>query len=326
MNHSRKILVAPLDWGLGHASRCVPLIQRHLDAGDEVVVATKGATQAFLQSRFPQVRILPLRGYGIQYSKHLPLLLKLLLQLPRFFFAIRNEHQWLQALLENEHFNQIISDNRYGLWSKKTHCVLITHQLSPVLPAGLKIMRGMINRILAMMINRFDECWIPDIEGGQSISGDLSTGNSLVKNQQFIGWLSRFQNNGLKSNLAAQPVYEHVVLISGPEPHRSLMEKQMTEEALASGVSTIIFAGKPLEQTTITNGSLIVVPNASDDIIRYHLLHAKKITCRSGYSTLMDLAVLGLKATLIPTPGQTEQEYLAERMTKIDGWTVRGQY
>ena len=184
-------------------------------------------------------------------------------------------------------------------------------------------MRGMINRILAVMINRFDECWIPDVEGDQSISGDLSTGNSLVKNQQYIGWLSRFSNKKLDLDDIHESIYNHVVLISGPEPHRSLMEKQMTEEALASGVSTIIFAGKPLEQTMITTGSLTIVPNASDDLIQYHLIHAKRITCRSGYSTLMDLAVLGIKAEIIPTPGQTEQEYLAERMCKVDGWKVK---
>lgn len=317
----QRILVAPLDWGLGHASRCIPLIRKWLLEGHEVVLAADGRPAALLAKEFPSLTMLPLNGYHIRYSATLPLEISLLQQLPKFLRAIRQEKAWLHELLQTEKFDLIVADNRYGLHHPSTYNILITHQLFVQVPRSLFFLTSLIHNRMIRWIKRFDECWIPDEPGELSLSGALSQKGTLPANARFIGRLSRFPG---PIQIAA-PAYEHVILLSGPEPQRTLLENLLRQEAESLSTSTLIVQGRPELEEDFTRGHLRTVSHLDDTALASVLQHAQHITCRSGYSTLMDLLSLGCKATLIPTPGQTEQLYLAHRMKELYGWPVRYQ-
>lgn len=315
----QRILIAPLDWGLGHTTRCIPLIRGWIKNGAEVVIAASGNGAAILRVAFPECRIIALPGYAIRYSSRLPLLFSLLLQLPKFLRAIRHEKKWLQHLLDKEKFDLVVSDNRYGLYNHRVKSILITHQLFIQVPSPLFFLKNFIQKKTLCYISAFDECWIPDIDSNDNLSGDLSKEGKLPTNTKFIGWLSRFDNSPIDINQF--PVYDHLILLSGPEPMRSKAEGELLQEAIKSGENTLLVQGLPSTSTDKMIDNVRVVAHLHDDALKHALLTAKKITCRSGYSTLMDLKVLGRTGEsirLIPTPGQTEQEYLAKRWQSLE--------
>ncbi|MEY4594287.1 MAG: hypothetical protein RIQ47_697 [Bacteroidota bacterium] len=311
----KRILLAPLDWGLGHATRCIPLIREWLSEGNEVILAADGATAELLRSHFPNCRIVSLRGYNIHYSNRLPLLLSLLFQLPKFLNAIRGEKIWLANFLTTEHIDLIVSDNRYGFHNKAVKSIIITHQLFVQVPVSLRFLKKNIHRKILKYIAAFDECWIPDKQGVESLSGDLSQEQALPAHAKFIGWLSRFDNTPISKDLFE--TYDQLILLSGPEPLRTTTENKLFAAALVSGEKTLLVQGKPFMKSIYTKNNVTVVSHLDDDALKHALLYSKKITCRAGYSTLMDLKTidrLGKNVHLLPTPGQTEQEYLANRL------------
>jgi len=312
-----RILVSPLDWGLGHATRCIPLIRSWREEGHEVVLAAEGDTAALMHEHFPDCRMEPLHGYRIHYSARLPLLLSLLIQIPKILLAINYERRWLYNLLQKEHFDLVVSDNRYGLHSSKTKCVIITHQLFVRVPSLLRFLQPLIHRQTQRFISAFDECWIPDKPGTDSLSGELSQKKPLPARAKFIGWLSRFNNSPVAAE--AYPSYDHVIVLSGPEPQRTVTESKLIAAVKTSQETVLMVQGKPQLTTESIVGNIHIVSHLHDAALKHAFHHAKKITCRAGYSTLMDLAVmgkLGRHVYLLPTPGQTEQEYLAARLVK----------
>ncbi len=310
-----RILVAPLDWGLGHATRCIPLIKEFLANNCEVWLAGEGLQEALLRSEFPDLPFLPLSGYRIQYSKSKKRLFwKIILQIPKIISAIRKEHTWLKKMIVDYNFDAVISDNRFGLYHRNIPTVFITHQLNIKTKLG-KWSEKILQRWNYKYINRFSECWIPDAENKNNLAGELShpdiKPNLPIK---YIGWLSRFEKKATDSlNYQEQKSNDHLLFIlSGPEPQRTILEdKIINEVSRYQGTATIV-RGLP--------SSLLIIP--STGMIKfYNHLSAKELNeeiekadwviSRCGYSTVMDLVKLQKKTILIPTPGQTEQEYIS---------------
>jgi hypothetical protein len=301
------VLIAPLNWGLGHATRCVPIIRKQLVQGERVVIAADGDAFLWLQKEFPKIKIIRFPGISIRYSSGNSQVIALLRQLPKIVFAVFREHEQLKKIIEQEKIDRVISDNRFGLWNKSVKCIYITHQL--MIKAPNRWMEWLLWRLHRWIICRYDECWIPDIEGEGNLSGDLSHRYPLPRNAIFISWLSRFP---VSVSATIKTYYNNLCLLSGPEPHRTLFEQKMTERFKDSSEKTLIVRGKPDEGNKKTTlGNIDFVADLTDDYMEAYLLDTPHIFCRSGYSTLMDLKVLNCKATLFPTPGQTEQEYLA---------------
>lgn len=307
-----KILVAPLNWGLGHATRCVPIIRQLLaDCHDPVIVAD-GFPLEFLRQEFPQLRFIELTSYSIHYASGKSQIGAMIFSLPVIIKGIIKEHLWLRKLLRTEHFDQIISDNRFGMWHKTVHSVYITHQLMIKMPRYLKFFEPTAHFVHKAFVNRYDECWIPDRLENGGLSGDLSHKYPLTPNAKFIGTLSRFQ--GLKAELPTME-YSVVAVISGVEPQRTLFENDLIARYKNAEKKTLIVRGQPNKSCSKQIlGNLTLVSHLSDKVMMSVLLGATKIICRSGYSSIMDLEALDClhKAELIPTPGQTEQEYLFE--------------
>ncbi|WP_118951077.1 glycosyltransferase [Taibaiella helva] len=309
-----KILIAPLDWGLGHTTRCIPVIRYLLDQGHKVTAAAEGAAAILLRENFPRLPLLPLKGYGIRYSKSKTwFTMRILIQVPRILSAIRREHRWLKDQQAQHHFDLVISDNRYGLYHAQLPCVILTHQLQ--VQSGLgDITDAGLRRLHYHLLERFDACWVVDAERDGGLSGKLAHPGLLPRQATYIGILSQFM--GCHQPAAAGASI--LVLLSGPEPMRGQLERLILEQAaLLTQYTFVVVAGKP--------GA--VVPQALPAHITYHthlsgealleqITAAALLVCRSGYSTVMDLAVLGKKALLIPTPGQSEQEYLARYLAK----------
>lgn len=323
MTTGQRILIAPLDWGLGHAARCIPLITRELESGNDVTIACSDKTNTYLSSRFPELEIIRLPGYGISYHTNLPVWFSVLLQSPRIFKKIKEEHRWLDDLLKEKHFDTVISDNRYGLYNKSVRSIIITHQLRLRMPKHLEIASNLLNRQIRNLVSRFDECHVPDEADENSLSGELSHGPDLPANTRYIGLLSRFEKSKPPLEVASTATFKTVILLSGPEPKRSILEHRLVAEQKSNGEQTLVIRGVPGQQSRHREGNITFWNDAYDSELAYQLKSAKRIICRPGYSTLMDLMTLGVQAELIPTPGQTEQEYLAKRMSEKKGWTVR---
>ena len=191
-----KILVAPLNWGLGHASRCVPLVQRLLDEGHEVVLGGDGDSLTLLRRHFPKLRYVYLAPLNLRYDKGKRQVWAMLRALPHLIAWAVKDHTMLQAVLREESFDQVISDNRFGLYSRQTECVYMTHQLHILLPKGWKWAERIAARIHARIYTRFNKVWVPDYDDPQqSLAGELSHPKAISHQKSeisYIGPLSRF--------------------------------------------------------------------------------------------------------------------------------------
>jgi len=295
---------------LGHATRCVPLIRQLLIDGHEPVVVSDGFPLEFLKQQFPSLRYIEYPSYPVVYAAGKSQIGAMLFNMPAILKGILNEHLWLRELLRSEHFDQVISDNRFGMWNKNARTVYITHQLMVKMPRKLKFLEPLVHALHLKCIKQYDECWIPDIQEKGGLSGDLSHKYPLPPNASFIGPLSRFK--GLQDTLP-DTGYDVVAVVSGPEPQRTLFEKDVLNRLKEKGKQVLIVAGQPQSvQKESRIGNVRVVSHLNDKELAAVLLGTKKIISRSGYSTIMDLDALGClhKTAFIPTPGQTEQEYL----------------
>lgn len=318
-----KILIAPLNWGLGHATRCIPLIRQYLAAGDEVVLGGDGESILLLRHTFPNLRVIDLPSLELRYTKNSSqrgFYLRAIPALIRFTIA---DHYYLRQQIAIEHFDLVISDNRFGLFSRETHCVYITHQLYVRLPQRIRFFQPLARALHACIYKRYNEVWVPDYEDStNNLAGDLAHGRAFDSSVKYIGPLSRFSTSfpvGIsKVFRCGGESYSVVAILSGLEPHRSIFEQELIERFRKSA-SVLIVRGKLTgPQTTMRIGSITLVPHMGDGELLPIMVNADKLIVRSGYSTIMDLDVLGLlqKAEFHPTPGQSEQEYLAGYITK----------
>ena len=309
MPKTYKILIAPLDWGLGHATRSIPLITGLLAEGCEVLIAADGTIQALLEQEFRELTFLPLKGYRIQYSqqkKWLPL--KIVLQIPRLLFSIFSEHQWLKKMVKDHSIDAIISDNRFGLYHKHIPSIYITHQL--LIKTGNRFSEGLLMKLHFWFIKKYFECWIPDFEGNSNIAGQLSHPSPLPANAKYIGGLSRFETKPY-----AELKYDLLILLSGPEPQRTIFEKELLFQLKEYNGTALLVQGLPKANKiskTNENNTIHVRNHIATQELNLVIEQSKIIISRSGYTTVMDMLKLQKKAILIPTPGQTEQEYLAQ--------------
>jgi predicted glycosyltransferase len=306
-----RILVAPLDWGLGHTTRCIPIIKELLAQDCEVLAAGNQQQKQLLDAEFPGLAFLPLKGYGIRYSRK-NLALKLISQVPKIFFKIRQEHRWLQHAVVKNHIEAVISDNRFGLYHKKIPTVFITHQLHIKSELG-SLSEKSLRTWNYHYINRFRQCWVPDNDGYYSLSGELAHPTVLPRIPvTYIGLLSRFQKSDQLPESDTPQVGHLLFILSGPEPQRAILEDKIINDVSHYPGTATIVRGLPSSLSTIPSTGMIKVFNhLPTDALRQEIEKAELVISRCGYSTIMDLVALRKKAILIPTPGQTEQEYLA---------------
>lgn len=306
MKAGEKILVAPLDWGLGHASRCVPIIHFFIDNGLQVVLGGDGDSLRYLRKRFPELPYVQLPMAKMKYGRRGMVSLPFCFSMLRFAFNIHREHRALEKIITNYSIDYIFSDNRLGLYSKSVPSFYMTHQLN--------FDNGFLNRFAARMMKRLHShyiykyryCLVPDAKGELSLSGKMSETELNVKH---IGTLSRFHGTEVTK---IEDTFD-LLLLSGIEPQRSLLENIFIEKYSAMHDLRLHIIRGVSNCSALSLPSNITFENTpNDERIASLIVSARRIFCRSGYSTLCDLAALGRRAVLIPTPHQPEQEYLAK--------------
>ena len=346
-----KVLVAPLDWGLGHATRCIPVVKELLNQRCVVIIAATGAQKALLHEEFPSLHFVEIPGYRIKYGKNRALsIFRLIRSIPKILIRVKQENGWLRRFVRLERPDLVVSDNRYGLYLPDTCCVFMTHQLLIRTPFGGSFGRvadRLLQRLNYFFIRRFSRCWVPDTPGDDALGGKLSHPGSMPPiPTSYIGWLSRFgavdgagtvggdgavggdgsvEGEGVVDGDGAGAV-DLLVLLSGPEPQRTILEKMILGQA--AGVNQAASGGYRIVVVRGLPGGGKPVPALPGVLIHDHLRAAaleplirrsSLVLARSGYSTVMDLARLGKRAIYIPTPGQTEQEYLGAWLAE-HGW------
>jgi len=303
-----RILVAPLNWGIGHATRCIPLINQLLEHGFQPVIASDGEALSLLQKVFPKLSIFELPNYNVRYAKNSTwFFIKLLWQLPKFIQTYFQEKRQIKKIIRDENIVAIISDNRFGIYHSDIPSIYITHQIS--VKSGFWTF--LTTYIHQQLIKKFDKCWIPDVENYPNLSGDLSHTISLSKPLSYIGMLSQFHKQ------TTPIVFDILVLLSGPEPQRRILERKLLNQFQDTEKNVCFVKGIIEEEVKmIKKGNLTIYNYLLKDDLQLVINQSDLVIARSGYSTIMDLAVLQKKAFFIPTPGQSEQIYLAKHLEK----------
>lgn len=308
MAKPKNILLAPLNWGLGHATRCIPIINELLLNGFTPILASDGNALALLKKEFPNLEHITLPSYNIKYAKKGKFFkLKLVFNIPKLIIAVQKEKKLVNKLVKEKDITGIISDNRFGVYHHSIPSIYITHQLNVLSGVTTKLS----SKIHQLIIRKFDECWVPDFKSSTNFSGKLSQAFDSNFSLKYIGILSRFKRKNTPI------IYGYLIILSGPEPQRTLLENKLLSELKHTAKKTLFIKGviESEQKKTITNNithynymtsfELEQAINSSDMVI-----------ARSGYTTIMDLAKMNKKAFFIPTPGQFEQIYLAERLQK----------
>lgn len=303
---NKTILIAPLNWGLGHATRCIPIIKALQDNNYIPIIASDGIALEILRKEFPYLQFLELPSYQIEYAKNgKNFKFKLFKNCPKMINAILSEKQLVKKWVKKYDIDGIISDNRLGVFSKKIPSVFITHQLN--------VMTGnttwITSKLHQNIIKKYAECWVPDLEGTHNLTGKLGHLERQNLNLKYIGPLSRLHKKQTEKK------YDLMVILSGPEPQRGLLEEKLKIEILRYPGEVIFIKGiveKVQKKEQIENVMYFNFMNTRQ--LEQVFNESDLVLCRSGYTTIMDLAKLGKKAFFVPTPGQYEQEYLAKKL------------
>ncbi|UOB16340.1 glycosyltransferase [Abyssalbus ytuae] len=308
MVFKKRILVAPLNWGLGHATRCIPVINALIDNNFTPVIASDGVALSLLQKEFPELESIELPSYKIEYAREgKNFKLKMIWDSPKIIKAISKEKKKLKQIIKDYKIDGIISDNRLGIRSKKVPCVFITHQLN-VLTGNTTWFSSKVHQSI---IKKFDECWVPDIKEKPNLTGKLGHLKKSTLTIKYLGPLSRL------NKLELVKKYDLMIIISGPEPQRTMLEENLLEEIKKYEGKVLFVRGKiEAEQITEECDNAVIYNYMNSRQLETAFNESEYVLSRSGYTTVMDLAKLEKKAFFIPTPGQYEQEYLAERLDK----------
>ncbi len=313
------VLVAPLDWGLGHVTRCIPIIKELIRQGAQVFLASSGPQKILLRREFPDLEILELPGFNIRYRQGIFLKWGLVFRIPLILEQIRKENRWLADIIHSRKLDVVISDNRYGLHHPKVYSVFLGHQLAIRTGMGWVFDRS-IMRWNYRLIGKFSVCWVPDWPGEISLAGGLS---HPAKKPPFplvyIGILSRFSLLLKKTEKNSL-----LVLLSGPEPQRTQFEECLLPQLQNLDMRCTVVRGLPGNLTAPSSVSvdhIRIIDHLPADELNVLLNASELILTRSGYSSIMDLIRLERNAILVPTPGQTEQEYLGVHLQEMN-WMI----
>jgi len=294
-----------------------------MNDGHRVILAGTGRSGVLLKTTFPNLLFLALPSPLIQFGEGKYSYLRFSLQLPGLVRSVFREHRKVKKIVSLHHVDIIISDNRYGLFCHSAYTIFITHQISPVLPGIFQWLEYPLYRLIRSIINLYDECWIPDSEDPRyNLSGKLSHRYTCPQNARFIGILSRFCSPDVLSGKSVVSHYDLAVVLSGPEPQISAFEKLICKQLETLPKTAIIIKGlrgsiSPL--TPNNRDKLSLISHLETTLFARVLLGADRVICRSGYTSIMDLVALGIHAIIVPSPGQSEQEYLANNLEK-KGW------
>jgi UDP-N-acetylglucosamine transferase subunit ALG13 len=320
LEESKNILICPLEWGLGHAARMVPLARRLQEMNHNVFIGSGENLTSLFRNELSGVSYIDFPGFKVVFSRYLPQYLHLLTKIPLFLYHTFKEHYKLKRIIRENSIDIVISDNRFGLWNSTVTTVYVTHLPLIPFPKAFRFLEFIGIWIHRATIKKFTYCFIPDLPGELNLSGRLSHGMKLPSNVRYIGILSRFLNYSQDANENPAPFLHNTVILSGPEPQRGILKQKLIDILKDREPVTVILEGKPGKVKTSSREGNIVFYNHLPTTEMINMIKGSELVIsRSGYTTIMDLINLNHSALLIPTPGQNEQEYLAEYLSG-KGW------
>ena len=303
-----KVLFAVCSWGLGHATRDLPFIRRILQSGYQITLVGSGRSLQLLKDELGnQCKYLDIPDYSSAYSKKNFSVTKLVGYFPLYVNEITQEHLKIKELVEQEGYDRIISDNRFGVYARDVPSYFLSHQLRFISPGRVKLFERITEGFNYLFKDNFVKFLIPDSRGN-SLSGELSHHLRYFKSEKikYLGIPLIVTKRDLPLDI------DYFISISGPEPQRTTLEKKIMSQLDHLNGRTVIALGKPEDPRIRTSGGIRIFGYLSRQKQEEMMNRSKLIIARSGYTTLMEVVLLGKKALFIPTPGQTEQEYLAE--------------
>lgn len=310
---AKRILVAPLNWGLGHATRCVPIINELQKQEFEVVLASDGLALKYLTKEFPDLPAYALAPLQVTYAKtKFWQTANMFVQIPKLYRFIAQDKAAIERLVKTIPIAGLISDCRPGVFLKNIPSVYVNHQLK--VKSGIST--ALSTNLHQNLMKNFDEIWVPDVQHDLNLSGELGhlKDTAHLPPIHYLGGLSRF------SIQKQEKKYDYCAILSGPEPQRSIFQQKI--EQLFSKVkgTKICITGK-VEDDGFKNGITYRGLQTSADL--NEVINASMmVISRSGYTSLMDFVKLKKSALLVPTPGQFEQEYLAAHMQEMNWFSV----
>lgn len=316
---NQTVIISPLDWGLGHATRCIPIINELIANNNKCIIAASGRSFELLKQEFPTLIHEQVPEYGISYSTNaLSTFIKLFLQIPKAFGTKENEERVANELVKKYSAQYLISDNRFGMHSSLCKSIFITHQIRIRLPWAFRWLEYSFYLANKAIISKFDECWIPDYKGTKNLSGILSHSWS-VPNSYFIGPLSG------RRRIQCDREFDIVAILSGPEPQRTIFETKLREILPSLPYKSCIIRGVVANRNNSTKvGNCKIQTFATNKEITQLLCGSSLVVSRAGYSSIMDYEKLGCKAILVPTPGQSEQVYLGHYLEQKERyWYIK---
>jgi len=272
---NQNILFACNDWGMGHLMRSIPIINQLIKQKNEILFAGTIFQIDVLKEYIPSIETIAFPGRA---------------------FVFKGDGNWNMEILRNTR-NLLLGIKRYGFRNKTVPSIFITHQIN--LP--VKGIQNITNHWHKKQLQKFTSIWVLD-DKNHSFAGKLSTPKTSLP-IDYIGIQSRFK----KSDLPKKDFI--LAVISGPEPYAEQLFLEVIEIA-KNTINTIKCISPRNYHTETLPSNLEIVNHLSwkeKDALFYQ---CKSVISRSGYTTIMDLAVLQKPGLLIPTPGQNEQEYL----------------
>ena len=289
----------------------IPLASELLKLNHNVIFASGEVHLNFIRKELPGCTFISFPGFNPRYSRLLPVYMSMLIRVPLLIYHIIIEHRRLKKIITEQSIDIVISDNRFGLWNRRIKSVYITHMPRIPFPKYFRFIEPLGVILHRQIIRKFDLCFIPDLPGDNNISGRLSHGLKLPGNVRYIGILSRFTLSHKGAGLSEVQVYDTVIL-SGPEPQKEILKKKLIIIFRNKDHTTFMLEGKPeLNKEPQREGNITICTHLPLSEMHRIISGSKSIICRSGYTSIMDLITMNTSALLIPTPGQTEQEYLA---------------
>ncbi len=319
------ILISPLAWGLGHATRDIPIIKEMESHGHQITIATSKGALDLLKKECPNCEFINFEDYPVPYSSTRYFLPKFFASIPLIMRALVEEHKKALHLVSSNKYDIIISDSRFGVYSDNIPSFFISHQLRLSAPDRLKPLEEVSQYINEYFFKNFKRIIVPSNHPGTDcLSGKLcqTTRKAVNAKVYYAGILSSAYKMDVSENL------DFLIIISGPEPQRTKLEEIILSKARKLPGKKVVLLGRPGDnfEKKLDKNTTVKSYAGGEEKMAY-MNRAKFIITRSGYTTMMDIAELDKKhGFFIPTPGQTEQEYLSEYYEKKKWFYSKSQY
>ncbi|MEK6968538.1 MAG: glycosyltransferase [Nanoarchaeota archaeon] len=294
------------NYGLGHATRMLPVIMKLIEQGEKVTIVAKGNSLLMLKNELGDASNYELMQYEVplKFSDKGFSMFETLKAGPSFISLISSQKKWLENFSAKEKIDRVIADGEIGYHLKNKKSFFVNNQLR-LLPGSLL---GDGTELLTDVFSKgFEKVIVPDDENG-TLGGLLTSKTRFYdkKRLAYVGILSSIRKKNVVRNV------DYFISISGPGISKEVFTRQVMEQLHLLKGKVVVALGRPDLKEIASKGNAKIYPYLNRKQQESFLNKAKLVISRSGYTTMMELAEIDKKAFFIPTLNHPEQEYLAK--------------